>query len=102
MFHVFRWDILTEALMNLAVKTGGLADGELTFGIDGWGTLHMKVSGNQCVAEKTDAEPSFTLTPLEATGWMFGNLHCISPVPSGSPENSWFPLPLSWNGQDRV
>lgn len=102
MFHVFKWDELTEALMRLAVKTGGLAEGELTFGIEGWGTLHMKVSGNECIAEKTDAEPAFVLSPLEATGWMFGDLGCLSPIQAGTPESSWFPLPLSWNGHDRV
>lgn len=102
MFRIFRWDMLTDALMKLAAQTRGLPEGRLSLGIEGWGTLCMSVKDSVPSAEKTEEAPECRLSALEAEQWLFGSLPGACPIPGNRPETAWFPLPLTWNGQDRV
>jgi hypothetical protein len=102
MFHVFQWDRFVYVLMKLAAQTKGLVDGELTVAINNWGNLHMTVKNGVPKAKKCEHNVEVYMMAREAVNWFFGNLRAIQPIPGTRAEASWFPLPLCWNGQDRV
>ena len=102
MFHVFQWDAFLRPLMKLALESRGLPEGSLAVEIQGWGTVQLRVKGKEAFAEKTALPAAISLTPLEATHWFLGDVPALQPISAARPEAAWFPLPLSWNGQDRV
>lgn len=102
MFHVFQWDRFLHAYMKLASQIKDLPDGCLSVDVQGWGGVEIKVQDGAPNVQKTNAPTEVQLTPLEALNWFFGNFRVIHPIPESRAEASWFPLPLGWNGQDRV
>ena len=102
MFRIFQWDCLLSPLMKLASETRGLPDGCLKLEIKEWGTLEMKVESGVPTVHKVHSKPEMTISGLEATACLLGNSPKKILLPYSRPENAWFPLPLTWNGQDRV
>lgn len=103
MFRISHWDKVTEALLALALTFRDLPDGTARVGIEGFGTLEMSVSGGSAHCEMNDSAPEITLDRLAAVRMLFGPLPSYTfPLPRNSILHSWLPLPLAWNGQDRV
>jgi len=102
MFWVIHWEKVVEALMNLNLQVRPLMEGAVRLGIEGFGTLEIAVKNQKATAKRTDEQPEITLPHRTATQMMFGPLNpgCMAQLPALLA--SWLPLPLSWNGQDRV
>lgn len=104
MFKIIHWDRVAGALLDLSAGLRPLPDGCARIGVEGWGTLEIRVERGQGTAARSSEKPDLSLTAREATQLLFGPLSPASLIrlPADSPAASWFPLPLSWNGQDRV
>ena len=104
MFNVFHWDRVADALLDLRCRMSPLPDGAASLGIEGWGMLEMTVQNRRGSARRTASPAPLTLDRLAAARFLFGPLApaAVGDVPADSPLNAWLPLPLSWNGQDRV
>ena len=98
MFKIIRWDRVAGALLSLRAQTEALPDGVFRLGIEGWGTLTLQVQAGLPSARRTDDTPELTLDRLSAARLLFGPLR----LPTNAAAAAWLPLPLSWNGQDRV
>ena len=101
MFKIRHWDRVVAALFDLACSMKPMADGAATLAIEGWGTLKMTVKNQKATVEKTDDPADLTLDHRTATQVFFGPLQPVI-FPAGSVLSAWLPLPLGWNGQDRV
>ncbi len=105
-FRITSWAELTQAFLRLKNRMAPLPTGEFTLGIEGYGAIRMSVSGKGVFCERTDAPPELTLDRLASTRFLFGPQppYTVAKVPSyvSLQLNAWLPLPLSWNGQDRV
>ena len=100
MFRIVHWDKVADAFLALRAQMareagGALSDGLVRLGIEDWGVLELEVRGGCTRAARTDAPAELRLDRLAAARRLFG------PVPPAA-NPGWFPLPLSWNGQDRV
>ena len=104
MFKIVSWDRVAGALLDLSASLRPLPDGTARIAIKGWGTLELSVSSGKSSAAKTDAPADVSLDPRAAGQLLFGPLlpASLMRLPAGSALASWLPLPLSWNGQDRV
>ena len=103
MFRVMNFVSLTDALMKLKASYKKLPLGELLIDIEGYGKIRLYSDEGGVGCEHTDRECSLTLGPLEATRLLFGPTSpelVVRDVPEQA--SAWLPLPLSWNGQDRV
>jgi hypothetical protein len=88
--------------MKLKASFCQLADGEAVVGIKDYGSLLIKSSGNETLCERTTLPCSFELDVLGATRFFLDPFPPVCNAPSSYLFDSWFPLPLSWNLQDRV
>ena len=79
-----------------------LMEGCVLVGIEKYGTLEMTVKDGKATVVHTYAPPDIILSHRTATQMLFGPLNpaCMAKLPALLA--SWLPLPLSWNGQDRV
>lgn len=101
-FQIRNWEGVISAFLKLKATYCTLPDGELMLEIKDYGTIRIFVNGNAVGCERTDKQPQLTLDRLQAARFLFGPL---SPEYTAKVDNipaGWFPLPLSWNGQDRV
>lgn len=99
MFKIIHWDTAAEAFLALRAQMAPLPDGEFRLGIEDWGTLTLKVQAGIPYAQRTADAPELTLDRLAAARFLFGPMK----LPVANPAaQAWLPLPLSWNGQDRV
>jgi len=102
MFRVFRWEQLLPPLLKLASRTRKLQEGSLTIGIAGQDTLLLTVHGSAVSVQRTKAPADIVLTRRDALAALLGDIPFAWPSGAAGPQASWFPLPLSWCGQDRV
>lgn len=91
----------SNALLDLKYPDGDMPEGDLTVEING---ERLLFTGGHCT--KTDLRPDLTLNELDAARFLFGcgqpeNV-CALPREKRDLIRSVFPLPMSWNGQDRV
>lgn len=110
-YRIFRWERVVQAFMDLKAGYTPLAEGELVLEIGDWGRLAVSVREGKPVCGPTGAAPQLTLTAFEAMRMIFGPFPADSVVPDAAGRlsreralllQSWFPLPLSWWGQDNV
>lgn len=101
-FFIRNWDRVCDAFVKLKASCTDMPDAECLIGIEGWGNLRFYVKDGKAGAEKTEKEASVVLGPLDATRYIFGpNPHTVE-GPDTPGASVFFPLPLSWNLQDRV
>lgn len=97
-WQVFDWERVTGALLAVKQAQNGLMDGSLTVEISGYGRLHISVSGETVMCEKTSAKADFVLDPYTAMRMFFGHMPPVFiqqvPAPLQALIQSWFPLPL--------
>jgi len=105
-FYIRHWDKMVYAFMKLQNRLSPLADGELCLGIEGYGSLHMKVTNGVISVIKDESQPDLTLKPLDATRFLFGMApsYTVCDIPQSVQKtvSAWLPLPLGWNTLDRV
>ena len=105
-FKILNWEGIVEALLQAKANLTNLIDGQLTIGIEGYGNLEIKVENQIPSCKKRKITPDIKLDGLSATRFIFGHISpmMVSDVPSGKSAfvQSIFPLPLSWNNQDRL
>lgn len=104
MFKIISWDRIIGALLDLSLSLRPMPDGRARLGIQDFGTLEITVEhGRGCVI-KTDRPAEISLDHRAATQLLFGPIAPASllRLAPASPLAAWLPLPLSWNGQDRV
>ena len=95
-FLIRNWEKVIYATMKLQSAYAQIHDYEYCIGIKGFGNYMLESKNNIPRCFKTDVEALLTLSPLEASRELFG------PCITGKVPIEIFPLPLSWNGQDRV
>ena len=101
MFKIMNWDRVTQALFDLACTLRPMADGEAKIHIKDWGTLKLTVKDQKASVVRVDEDADITLDHRTATQVLFGPLQ-PAVFPEKSVLSAWLPLPLGWNGQDRV
>lgn len=101
-FKICNWEKIISAFLKLKASDQALPDGELVLEIADYGKVRIFVEGKHVGCEKTDLAPRLTLTALEASRYLFGPLSPDYTAQTNALAENWFPLPLSWNGQDRV
>jgi len=101
-FFIRNFARFTDAFMKLKASVGNMMVGELYLEIMGYGTVRMYADGNTAGCELCDHKPDITLDRLAASRYVFGPYPPIITAEAPVLAQAWFPLPLSWNGQDRV
>ena len=101
-FFIRNWDKVCDAFVKLKASYTDMPDAECIIGIEGWGNLKFTAKNGKACAVKTDEAASVVLGHLDATRYIFGpNPHTVE-GPDTAGASVFFPLPLSWNLQDRV
>lgn len=104
MFRFVHWDRILDTLLALRCQKP-CVPGTAVIAIEGYGALEMTVcpDGTSKVC-RTDAPAQVTLSPMQAGQCLMGPFG-----PEAAPDqewpavlSAWLPLPMSWNGQDRV
>lgn len=104
-FHIFQWDKLLNALLQIRADMGPIPPGDVTVSIEGWGCLRF--AGSVCA--RTEETPQLCLKPLDAVRLFLGSLPPENTADTSGLQaqsrlymQSLFPLPLWWCNQDRV
>lgn len=101
-FKIIRWEKVISAFMKLKASYTALPKGECRIYIEKYGGLRLFVEEKGVGCEKYAGECEIALTSLEATRYIFGTLPPETTANANELVRAWFPLPLSWNLQDRV
>ncbi len=101
-FKIIEFARITNALMKLKASYGDMPEGEYVIRIEDYGNVRLFSKDGNVGAEMTDAEAQLTLDKRHATRLLFGNLPASFVANVPRHVDSWLPLPLYWNLQDRV
>ena len=106
-FKIISWTRLISALGRVRSRMKPLIDGECVVNIPGETRFILRVRGGALSCEETALPADLTLDHLTATRLIFGPLPPEAVLPGlsgkgGAMLSALLPLPLSWNGQDRV
>nr|MBQ4320531.1 GNAT family N-acetyltransferase [Clostridia bacterium] len=101
-FFIRKWDRVCDAFVKLKASYTDMPDAECIIGIEGWGNLKFTAKDGKACAVKTDEAASVVLGHLDATRYIFGPNPHTAEGPDAPGASVFFPLPLSWNLQDRV
>lgn len=105
-FKIINWEKLTRACFKLKNSITPLPEGEISIGIEDYGTLRLSVENGEAKCEKVQGSGDILLDRKTASRFIFGPYS-----PEGTAElpqekatlfASYLPLPLSWNDLDRV
>ncbi len=101
-FNIVNFERVVDAYIKLKSSYTYLVDGCVTISIKEYGKIKIFANGNDCGCVKFDGECDFEMSKPEAARFIFG-MH--PPVAVAQPNlfsKANFPLPLSWNTQNRV
>ena len=101
-FFIQNWAETVDAFMKLKASYCTLPKGEIKIGIENYGTIRVYADENGAGCEKTPDAPDVQLDHLAATRYVFGPCASVYTAEASLFAQACFPLPLSWNGQDRV
>ena len=101
-FKIRNWTDMIDAFMKLRASCSNMQSGELYIEISGYGRLRLYADRDKVGCERTNHSPEITLDELSAARYIFGPYPPIFTADGPTIASAWFPLPLSWNGQDRV
>lgn len=101
-FYIRNWDKVCDAFVKLKASYTDMPKAECVVGIEEWGNLRFYCENGIAGAEKTDKSPSVILNRLDATRYIFGPNPHTEEGPDAPGADVFFPLPLSWNLQDRI
>ena len=101
-FKIINWAKVVDAFFKLKATYCPILCGELKIGIDGYGAIRLFAENGRVGCELCDDKADIKLDPLAASRYIFGTYAPIYTYAAPGVSQAWFPLPLSWNGQDRV
>jgi hypothetical protein len=101
-FKICNWENTLDAFMKLKAHYCHMQSGEIFLEIAGRSRLRLYVNEYGAGCERTDRVPDLILDELSATRYIFGPYPPIYTSTAPTIAQSWFPLPMSWNGQDRI
>lgn len=101
-FKVRNWEKVVDAFLKLKASYSPLVCGELIIEVVDYGTIRLFVDGENVGCERTERSPDVSLDGHSASRYIFGPYPPICTADAPAIAQAWFPLPLSWNGQDRV
>ena len=101
-FKIINWVKVTDAFLKLKASYCKLMPGELIMEVEGYGAIRLFADENNAGCEAYKGKADIKLDPISATRYIFGTLSPIYTDDAPPIAQNWFPLPLSWNGQDRV
>jgi len=97
MYKVLHIEPLMRAFLKLKAKIYQMADMEEVIEIEKEGIFRVGFKNGEAVCERVNEKPAISYTYDEAIPAIFATYTQNMPV-----YKTIFPLPLSWNGQDRV
>ena len=101
-FNVVNFERVVDAYTKLKASYTALMVGSVTISIKEYGKIKIFANENECGCVKFDGECDFELSKSEATRFIFGMHPPVSVTEPNLFEKANFPLPLSWNTQNRV
>lgn len=101
-FNVVNFERVVDAYIKLKSSYTCLAAGCVTISIKGYGKIKIFADENHCGCFSFDGECDFELSKPEATRFIFGMHPPVSVIEPNLFAKANFPLPLSWNTQNRV
>ena len=101
-FNVVSFERVVDAYIKLKASYTCLAQGSVTVAIKDYGKIKIFVSENDCGCVKFDGKCDFELSKPDATRFIFGMHPPVSVTEPNLFAKANFPLPLSWNTQNRV
>ena len=93
---------VVDAYIKLKESYTCLANGCVTISIKEYGKIKIFANENSCGCVKFDGECDFELSKPDATRFIFGMHSPAAVIEPNLFAKANFPLPLSWNTQNRV
>ena len=101
-FNIVNFDRVVDAYMKLKSSYTSLMEGSVTISIRDYGKIKIYANENDCGCVKHDGECDYELSKAEATRFIFGMHPPVSVIEPNFFAKANFPLPLTWNTQNRV
>lgn len=101
-FNVVNFDRVVDAYIKLKSSYTRLAPGCVTIFVKEYGKIKIFANENECGCVKFDGDCDFELSKSEATRFIFGMHPSVAVTEPNVFAKANFPLPLSWNTQNRV
>ena len=101
-FNVVNFEKVVDAYLKLKASYTRLATGCVTISIKEYGKIKIFADENSCGCVKYDGECEIELSKPDATRFIFGMHPSACVVEPNFFAKANFPLPLSWNTQNRV
>ena len=101
-FNIVSFERVVDAYIKLKASYTALATGCVTISIKEYGKIKIFANENGCGCTKFDGECDFELSKSDATRFIFGMHPSVSVIEPNLFAKANFPLPLSWNTQNRV
>ena len=101
-FNMVNFEKVIDAYIKLKASYTSLADGCITIFIKEYGKIKIFANENGCGCVKYDGKCDFELSKPDATRFIFGMQPPVTVVEPNLFAKANFPLPLSWNTQNRV
>ncbi len=101
-FNVVSFERVVDAYIKLKASYTCLGMGSITISIKDYGKIKIFANENECGCVKFDGECDFELSKPDVTRFIFGMHPPASVIEPNLFAKANFPLPLSWNTQNRV
>ena len=101
-FNVVNFEKVVDAYIKLKESYTSLVQGCVTISINEYGKIKIFADENGCGCVKFDGECDFELSKSEAIRFIFGMHPPVAVIEPNFFAKANFPLPLSWNTQNRV
>jgi len=101
-FNVVSFERVVDAYIKLKASYTCLVPGSVAISIKDYGKIKIFANENDCGCVKFDGECDFELSKPDATRFIFGMHPPVSVTQPNLFAKANFPLPLSWNTQNRV
>ena len=93
-YRIFDFPGVTQAYLWCREAMGPLAEGRLVLDIPGECRMKIEVASGRACVETTEETPDLTLSPFEASRFLFSPMGGFVQTPAGKVPAGWFPLPL--------
>ena len=101
-FNIVNFDRVVDAYMKLKSSYTSLMEGSVTISIKDYGKIKIYANKNDCGCVSFDGECDYELSKADTTRFIFGMHPPVSVIEPNFFAKANFPLPLTWNTQNRV
>ncbi len=101
-FNIVSFENVVDAYIKLKASYTCLVTGSVAISIKDYGKIKIFANENDCGCVKFDGECDLELSKSDATRFIFGMHPPASVIEPNLFAKANFPLPLSWNTQNRV